>query len=52
MALVGGVSKLFSCHCTETAYKDLLTDVLGLAFEDVPFAAQTDGSVSVINTSQ
>lgn len=42
VALVGGVTKLFSCHCTETAYEDLLTDVLGLAFEDVPFAAETD----------
>lgn len=52
LALVGGATKLFSCQCTETAHKDLLSDVWGLAFEDVPFAAETDVSVSVINRSQ
>lgn len=52
MALVDGVTKLFSCHCTETACEDLLTGVLGLAFEDVLFVAETDVSFSVINRSE
>lgn len=52
LALVGGVTKLFSCHCAETIYEDLLTDALGLAFEDVLFAAETDVRLSVINRSQ
>lgn len=51
-ALVGGVTKLFSCRCTETACEDLLTNVLGLAFEDVLFVAETDVSFSVINRSE
>lgn len=52
LALVGGVTKLLSCHCTETTYEDFLTDVLGLAFEDVLFVAETAVSFSMINRSE